>query len=151
LGNFFRKKLCISFDKNLAWATFWAIFSISHLVTLTLCHQNVSGVSCFQTRKQSRRPAERLTDLCLDAPALNSMSLRPPLFLLQPCSVDFGLTGRSKKHLRLISSFHLSNYYDLRHILADKLQSYWQKFRQFVSFLKMMPLIPLVQDFHRGD
>jgi hypothetical protein len=31
---FTREKLCITFDKKWAWATFWAIFSQTHLVTL---------------------------------------------------------------------------------------------------------------------
>jgi hypothetical protein len=28
------KKLCIDFDKKMAWAKVWAIFSQTHLVTL---------------------------------------------------------------------------------------------------------------------
>jgi hypothetical protein len=30
--------LCINLGKNTAWATFWAIFSLSHLVTLPGSH-----------------------------------------------------------------------------------------------------------------
>jgi hypothetical protein len=29
------KKLCTNFDKKNSWATFWAMFSQTHLVTLT--------------------------------------------------------------------------------------------------------------------
>jgi hypothetical protein len=33
-----RKKLCIDFNKKWVWATFWAIFSQTHLVTLVSTH-----------------------------------------------------------------------------------------------------------------
>jgi hypothetical protein len=40
-------RLCLSFEKKLGWATFWAIFSQTHLITLPYkqCQLKVSGGS----------------------------------------------------------------------------------------------------------
>jgi hypothetical protein len=42
-------KLCISFDQKIGWATFWAIFSKTHLVALFPC-QTINLVNAFHTK-----------------------------------------------------------------------------------------------------